>query len=169
MKKELKIALFIFATIFIIDQVVKFGFASLGWGATGSFMNLELAYNYGVAFSMLEFFAGYLKYIQLSIVVLGTIYLIKNRDVFYKYYIPIALLYAGGLSNILDRFTYGAVVDYFAWHSISLLEIVSAGKNLKVLFPDLRTITPNSKAVFIKLAKVSASFTLNPLIRPNPT
>ena len=66
-----------FATIFIIDQVVKFGFASLGWGATGSFMNLELAYNYGVAFSMLEFLAGYLKYIQLSIVVLGTIYLIK--------------------------------------------------------------------------------------------
>jgi signal peptidase II len=68
LKKELKIALFIFATIFIIDQVVKFGFASLGWGATGSFMNLELAYNYGVAFSMLEFLAGYLKYIQLSIV-----------------------------------------------------------------------------------------------------
>jgi RNA polymerase sigma factor (sigma-70 family) len=95
LKKELKIALFIFATIFIIDQVVKFGFASLGWGATGSFMNLELAYNYGVAFSMLEFLAEYLKYIQLSIVVLGTIYLIKNRDVFYKYYIPIALLYAG--------------------------------------------------------------------------
>ena len=79
-------------------------------------MNLELAYNYGVAFSMLEFLAQYLKYIQLSIVVFATIYLIKNKDVFYKYYIPIALLYAGGLSNILDRFTYGAVVDYFAWH-----------------------------------------------------
>jgi signal peptidase II len=26
------------------------------------------------------------------------------------------LLYAGGLSNILDRFTYGGVVDYFYWH-----------------------------------------------------
>ena len=65
---------------------------------------------------MLEFLAQYLKYIQLSIVVFATIYLIKNKDVFYKYYIPIALLYAGGLSNILDRFTYGAVVDYFAWH-----------------------------------------------------
>ena len=116
MKKDLKIASFIFATIFIIDQVVKFGFANLGWGATGSFMNLELAYNYGVAFSMLEFLAEYLKYIQLFIVILGTIYLLKNRDVFYKYHIPIALLYAGGLSNILDRFTYGAVVDYFYWH-----------------------------------------------------
>ena len=27
-----------------------------------------------------------------------------------------SLLYAGGLSNILDRFTYGGVVDYFYWH-----------------------------------------------------
>ena len=116
MKKELKIALFIFATIFIIDQVVKFGFANLGWGATGTFMNLELAYNYGVAFSMLEFLAQYLKYIQLLLIIIGTIYLLKNRDVFEEYYLPIALLYAGGLSNILDRFTYGGVVDYFYWH-----------------------------------------------------
>lgn len=116
MKKELKIAIIIFATIFFIDQIVKFGFANLGWGATGSVMNLELAYNYGVAFSMFEFLAEYLKYIQLFVVIIGTIYLLKNQDIFYKYHIAIALLYAGGLSNILDRFTYGAVVDYFAWH-----------------------------------------------------
>ncbi len=85
MKKELKIAWLIFQTIFFINQVLKFGFASLGWGATGSLMNLELAYNYGVAFSMLEVLAQYLKYIQLSIVLFATIYLIKNKHVFYKY------------------------------------------------------------------------------------
>ena len=45
-----------------------------------------------------------------------TIYLLKNKDVFNDYYIAIALIYAGRLSNILDRFTYGAVVDYFYWH-----------------------------------------------------
>ena len=44
----------------------------------------------------------------------GGIY--KNKNVFEEYYLPIALLYAGGLSNILDRFTYGGVVDYFYWH-----------------------------------------------------
>jgi signal peptidase II len=82
LKKELKIALFIFATIFIIDQVVKFGFASLGWGCYWSFMNLELAYNYGVAFSMLEFLAQYLKYIQLSIVVLQLFILLKIKMFF---------------------------------------------------------------------------------------
>src|SRR5574344_2785687 len=117
MRKEIKLALIIFVAIFIIDQVVKYGFAALGWDANGSVMSLKLAYNYGVAFSMLSFLEEYLKFIQLFIVFLGTIYLFKNRDVFYKYHIPIALLYAGGLSNILDRFTYGAVVDYFYWRS----------------------------------------------------
>ncbi|RXI26498.1 signal peptidase II [Aliarcobacter trophiarum] len=114
--RQFKIAFFIFISIFIIDQIVKYGFANLGWDANGSVMSLKLAYNYGVAFSMLSFLAEYLKYIQLFIVIIGTIYLLKNRDIFYKYHIPIALLYAGGLSNILDRFTYGAVVDYFYWH-----------------------------------------------------
>ena len=76
-------------------------------------MSLKLAYNYGVVFSMFAFLAENLKYIQLLIVVAGVIYLLKNKDVYFKYYIPITLLFAGGLSNILDRFTYGAVVDYF--------------------------------------------------------
>lgn len=116
MRKEIKLALIIFISIFIIDQVVKYGFAVLGWDADGSIMSLKLAYNYGVAFSMFSFLAEHLKYIQLFIVLIGTIYLFKNKEIFYKYYIPIALLYAGGLSNILDRFTYGAVVDYFYWH-----------------------------------------------------
>lgn len=116
MKKELKIATTIFVVVFIIDQVVKFGFANLGWDFNGDYMSLKLAYNYGVAFSMLSFLAQYLKYIQLFILFIGTIYLIKNKDIFFKYYIAIALLYAGALSNILDRFTYGAVVDYFYWH-----------------------------------------------------
>ena len=116
MRKELKIAIAIFVTIFIIDQIVKYGFANLGWDANGSVMSLKLAYNYGVAFSMFAFLEEYLKYIQLFIVFLGTIYIFKNSEVFYKYHISIALLYAGGLSNILDRFTYGAVVDYFYWH-----------------------------------------------------
>ncbi len=116
MKKKLKLSFLIFLTLFIIDQAVKYGFANLGWHVDGPVMSLQLAYNYGVAFSMFSFLAEYLKYIQLIIVAIGTIYLFKNKDVFQDYYIPITLLYVGGLSNILDRFTYGAVVDYFYWH-----------------------------------------------------
>ena len=116
MKKELKIAATIFIVVFIIDQVVKYGFANLGWDVDGPYMSLKLAYNYGVAFSMFSFLEHYLKYIQLVIVLIATIYLFLNKDVFKEYYLPIALLFAGGLSNILDRFTYGGVVDYFYWH-----------------------------------------------------
>ena len=116
MNKELKIATTIFIVVFIIDQVVKFGFANLNWDVDGPYMSLKLAYNYGVAFSMFSFLEHNLKYIQLAIVLIGTLYLFKNQNVFKEYYLPIALLYAGGLSNILDRFTYGGVVDYFYWH-----------------------------------------------------
>ncbi|KLE07244.1 signal peptidase II [Aliarcobacter butzleri] len=116
MRRELKLATTIFVVVFIIDQIVKFGFANLAWDVDGPYMSLKLAYNYGVAFSMFSFLDENLKYIQLVIVILATLYLLKNRDVFKEYYLPIALLYAGGLSNILDRFTYGAVVDYFYWH-----------------------------------------------------
>ncbi|MGB6328127.1 MAG: signal peptidase II [Halarcobacter sp.] len=116
MSRKLKIVFIIFSIIFIIDQVVKYGFANLDWDVEGPYMSLQLAYNYGVAFSMFSFLAEYLKYIQLTIVLGGLIYLYKNPDVFEDYYIPIALLCAGGLSNILDRFTYGGVVDYFYWH-----------------------------------------------------
>jgi signal peptidase II len=116
MKKKLVIAVYLFITIFILDQVVKYGFANLNWDVDGPFMSLKLAYNYGVAFSMFSFLEHNLKYIQLLIIVIATIYLFKNKDVFDEYYLSIALLYAGGLSNILDRFTYGGVVDYFYWH-----------------------------------------------------
>lgn len=116
MKKEFKIAITIFVVVFIIDQVVKFGFANLAWDVNGPYMSLKLAYNYGVAFSMFSFLEHNLKYIQLIIVLIATLYLFKNQSVFKEYYLPIGLLYAGGLSNILDRFTYGGVVDYFYWH-----------------------------------------------------
>lgn len=116
MRNKVLSAFFIFIVIFILDQCVKYGFAHYDWDIQGSIISLQLAYNYGVAFSMFSFLAEYLKYIQLGFVVIGTLYLYKNQKLFNEYYVPIALLYAGGLSNILDRFTYGGVVDYFYWH-----------------------------------------------------
>ena len=55
MKKKLVIAIYLFITIFILDQVVKYGFANLAWDVDGPYMSLKLAYNYGVAFSMFSF------------------------------------------------------------------------------------------------------------------
>lgn len=115
---SIRVAIFFIITIslFSIDQVVKYGFANFDWNVYGPIMSLQLTYNKGVAFSMFEFLGPYLKYIQIGIVCIAFIYLYKNKEVMKEYYIPIALICAGGFSNILDRFTYGAVVDYFYWH-----------------------------------------------------
>ncbi len=116
MNKKIAIFFIIFTVLFSIDQVVKFGFANYDWDVYGPIMSLQLAYNKGVAFSMFAFLGPYLKYIQLVMIVGICIYLYKNKEVAREYYIPLALIFAGGVSNILDRFTYGAVVDYFYWH-----------------------------------------------------
>ncbi len=113
---KIKISFLIFIIIFLVDQAVKFGFANYDWNVNGPVMSLYLVYNKGVAFSMFSFLQEYLKYIQLLLVVAVLVYLYKNPQIFKQYYIAIPLVFAGGLSNILDRFTYGGVVDYFYWH-----------------------------------------------------
>ncbi len=116
MIQKLKLSFYIFITLVIIDQFIKYGFVYLGFGVEGSCISLVLAYNYGVAFSMFSFLQEYLKFIQLTIIAGILIYLYFNKEVFLNYYLPVSILLAGGLSNILDRFTYGAVVDYVYWH-----------------------------------------------------
>ncbi|MEA3354536.1 MAG: signal peptidase II [Campylobacterota bacterium] len=102
-------------TLFIIDQYIKSLFVN-GFEARGECISLVLAYNYGVAFSMFSFLEGNLKYIQIAIMFAGLVYLIKNKDVFSRYYFAAALVVAGGVSNIYDRFIHGGVVDYVYWH-----------------------------------------------------
>jgi signal peptidase II len=156
MKRKLLIALYLFIVIFILDQVVKYGFANLSWDVDGPYMSLKLAYNYGVAFSMFSFLEHNLKYIQLLIILIATLYLFKNKDVFDEYYLAIALLYAGGLSNILDRFTYGGVVDYFYWHygfEFAIFNIADVIINLAValiIFKQIKQIREEKKQKNIK-------------------
>ena len=115
MLKKLLLSIVAFIVLFLIDQYIKFLFVD-GFEARGECISLVLAYNYGVAFSMFSFLEGNLKYIQIAIMLGGIIYLFLNKDLFELYYIPTALLLAGGISNIVDRFIHGGVVDYVYWH-----------------------------------------------------
>ena len=101
--------------LFLIDQYIKFIFVD-GFVKHWECISLILAYNYGVAFSMLAFLQEYLKYIQIAMISGGIIYLYLNQDIFEQYYFPISLLFAGAVSNIFDRFIHGGVVDYVYWH-----------------------------------------------------
>jgi len=115
MLKKVVLFFILIVSIFILDQYIKMLFVN-GFERKGECISLILVYNYGVAFSMFAFLAENLKYIQIAIMIGGLIYLALNRDVFKLYFIPAALIIAGGSSNIYDRFIHGGVVDYVYWH-----------------------------------------------------
>jgi signal peptidase II len=115
MLKKLSNFALILALAFFVDQYIKTLFVD-GFEKQGECISLVLAYNKGVAFSMFAFLEGNLKYIQMAMLTIGAIYLYFRKDIFKIYYIPLALLFAGGISNIYDRFIHEGVVDYVYWH-----------------------------------------------------
>jgi len=115
MLKKLFITVVLFVVLFSIDQYIKFLFVG-GFEQKGECISLILVYNYGVAFTMFAFLAESLKYIQIVIMLVGILYLFLNKEIFKLYYLPSALILAGGVSNIFDRFIHGGVVDYVYWH-----------------------------------------------------
>lgn len=102
-------------SIFFIDQSIKILFLE-GFRWYGDFFSLILTFNKGVAFSMLAFLEGNLKYIQLVIMLSVFLYLLRHKESFKKYSLPAGIIMGAGLSNVYDRFIHGGVVDYFFWH-----------------------------------------------------
>lgn len=115
LQQKLLLFLVLFGILFGVDQAIKSIFVA-GFEAQGECISLVLAYNKGVAFSMFAFLEGNLKYIQIAMLLGGAIYLLFHKEVFETYHIPLALLFAGGISNIYDRFIHEGVVDYVYWH-----------------------------------------------------
>ena len=113
---------FVFALIFLLDQGVKFWFYHYCEGIEGSVvwesvaLSLVLVFNKGVAFSFLSFMGVWLKYLQILALVGVSYLLYRQREYFLQNHLAFGLIFAGGCSNILDRFTYGGVVDYIYWH-----------------------------------------------------
>ncbi len=108
--------LFIVAVvIFIIDQYIKMVFLN-GYRVDSDCISLILTLNRGVAFSMFSFLGESLKYIQVGVILIVLIYLLYEKEIIKKFPIPIGLILGAGISNIYDRFSEGAVVDYIFWH-----------------------------------------------------
>ncbi len=115
MVKSLVVFLLAFIGVFVIDQNLKTIFLE-GFRWYGDYFSLILTYNKGVAFSMLSFLEGNLKYIQVALLCGVLIYLVFNRGVFKAYSLPAGIILGAGCSNLYDRFIHGGVVDYFYWH-----------------------------------------------------
>jgi len=107
--------LVIFISVIVIDQIIKYLFTH-GARVDGDCISLVLAYNKGVAFSLFAFLGEYLKYIQILLIFCVVGYLFFKKSLLDEYAIPAALILAGGISNIADRFFRDGVVDYVYWH-----------------------------------------------------
>lgn len=114
--KVLRLNIIIFFTIvgiFIVDQNIKTVFVD-GWRYYTECIDLILVYNKGVAFSMFAFLDGWLKYIQLVLIIGVFIYILYLKEICYAF--PAGLLLGGAFSNVYDRFIHGGVVDMVYWH-----------------------------------------------------
>ena len=115
MAKSLIIFILAFIGVFVIDQNLKTIFLE-GFRWYGDYFSLILTYNKGIAFSMLSFLEGNLKYLQIAILLGVFLYLSLNKDIFKSYSLPAGIILGAGCSNLYDRFIHGGVVDYFYWH-----------------------------------------------------
>ncbi len=87
-----------------------------GFRYHGPVISIVLAYNKGVAFSMLDFLGPWLKYLQVLLIVGMAFLLVRQKEFFIPNALPFGLVLGAGSSNILDRFVHGGVVDYVYWH-----------------------------------------------------
>ncbi len=87
-----------------------------GFGYEGSIISLVLVYNKGVAFSMFAFLQGWLKYLQILLLLGIFFYLYNNKEFLREYSIPLGVIFGAGISNVFDRFIHLGVVDYIFWH-----------------------------------------------------
>ena len=113
MAKSFVLFVLVVIGVFVADQLLKTLFVE-GFRAYTQCIDLILVYNKGVAFSMFAFLEESLKWIQLALlagVVAYTLWL-KQKC----YLLPVGIMVGAGLSNVIDRFIYGGVVDYVYWH-----------------------------------------------------
>ena len=127
--KKLKVVfyVFLFSSLFLADRFSKaWALKNLLLKDVALFngLNLSLAFNRGISFGYLRFnsFYGFvvLTFIIFCIVLAFTFYTIykfkKGANIFFE-----VLIIAGAISNLVDRFLYGGVIDFidcyvYKWH-----------------------------------------------------
>ncbi|MBU1130709.1 signal peptidase II [Patescibacteria group bacterium] len=113
--------------LFIIDRTTKY--LALNIPQEGVFLNdyigLKLFYNPGIAFSIP--LPNILNIFLAVIILAGLIYFLINS--FYQkkliLSLPLALVIIGSASNLIDRFRFGAVVDFISlsfWPAFNLAD-----------------------------------------------
>jgi signal peptidase II len=115
------------ALIFVVDQISKSWVLLLMNYPTEpgriievtSFFNLVLTWNHGVSFGMLQTGHEHMPFILSGFAVLVSVALFVwfLRSAVPLVILATSLVIAGALGNVVDRLTYGAVVDFLDFHA----------------------------------------------------
>lgn len=108
--------------VFVIDQMTKVFAVQyltvLKKIELTPFFNVTLVYNPGVSFGMFQSHLPWMRIILicLAFVLMGwLVYALAKSESFIEK-ICYSLILGGAFSNVIDRFTYGAVVDFLDFH-----------------------------------------------------
>ena len=120
----LKRWLLVSAVVIILDQLSKAAisshFANGESMAVTSFFNLVLAHNPGAAFNFLSDAGGAQRWLFSMIAIVASvwiIWLLRKHQTQLLFSFALAFILGGALGNLIDRITYGYVVDFldFYW------------------------------------------------------
>jgi len=114
MLKKISVFMLLAAIAVVSDQYIKSVILS-GFRWHSDYVSIIFVLNDGVAFSMLSFLQGYLKFIQVIVLFFALIYC-SSAGYIKKYPLELGLIFGSGISNIYDRFIHGGVIDYIYYH-----------------------------------------------------
>lgn len=111
------------AVVVLLDQLTKVAIEHLfDYGdlhpVTG-FFNLVLTYNKGAAFSFLAGASGWQKPLLTAIGIvasLAILYLLARHGTQKLFSVALALILGGAIGNLIDRISYGHVIDFLDFH-----------------------------------------------------
>src|SRR4051812_5679341 len=107
------------AVVLVVDQITKQAITrtfrlheSL---EIAPFFNLVLVYNRGAAFSFLSDAAGWQRELFIAIALAASVWiawLLRKHPTQTIFCLALSLILGGAIGNVIDRFVYGAVVDF---------------------------------------------------------
>ncbi len=123
MRPEMRKWLALSVLVIVLDQITKWLITSnfqLGYSrAMAPFFDLVYVVNHGAAFSFLSTAGGWQRwfFVALAFGISGWLTVLLRHHAKEKLMpFAIALVIGGALGNVIDRFVYGAVVDFLSFH-----------------------------------------------------
>lgn len=111
------------AAVAVLDQATKvWVMDSLAFGEhveITNFFDLVLVFNPGAAFSFLADHSGWQRwfFVALAVVISGWLLVLLRRHQSERLLpLAFAMIIGGAVGNVIDRFLYGAVVDFLYFH-----------------------------------------------------